>query len=238
MFKAIKRNFAKLAAALVTVVAGAALTACNGTGMDKPTGPETYINFVTFQSQSDEGTVFTFNREAFTPLVTLTSAQKFDPKGFMPKPGERLLLQYLLPNGREPYTSGPVTLTAYQQVINGKVEPGKAEDNRNWLSVGIQQPAIWVAGDYLNINLLASYVSSIKKLSLVVDETTLSDKMPTVYMMVIPDEDYVGTWKSVYASIDITEVWNNKYDGFVLRFNNETGANSLTFQRKEGIKPM
>ena len=227
----------KFLAMLAAIFSLAVLTSsCN----DNDNGPENYVYYdiVTFVSQNDNGSTYTFHTDPNSSLITYTSTQKLDEK--VVKPGSRVMIAYTLPDGRQSYTSGAITLLALQEVQNGKLLEGTAEQYGQWMSAGIQPKGFWVAGNYLNMQFQAMVRNDIKTLDLVVDETTLGNKMPDVYLIYKPDDE-TAPWKDIVASYDISAIWANmQYDGFTLHVNSEFSSmpNKIEFKRTASITPM
>lgn len=212
-----------------------AMTSCNdNSGNDTP---DVYTDFMTLLSQNDNGCTLTMQRDMNSVPITYTSTQKFGDKV---KVGDRVVVAYTMDGDRAPYTSGAIRMLAYQLAVNGNVEWGTASDNQNWMSNKIQPTAIWMTGNYLNFNILGCYVSEAKRFAVIADESTMDQEMPTCYLVFISDNEGMGSWKNFYASIDMSEIWNNMdYDGFVLKFANDFNSQdqSITFKRSEVIRP-
>ena len=227
----------KFLAMLATIFSLAVMTtSCN----DNDNGPENYVYYdiVTFVSQNDNGSTYTLHKDANSHLITYTASQRQDEK--VVKPGTRIMIAYQLTDGRQSYTSGPIFLLGFQTVENGSLVEGTAEQYGQWMSAGIQPKGFWVTGNYLNMQFQGMIRNEVKTLDLVVDETTLGNKMPDVYLMYKPDDE-TAPWKDIVASYDISLIWANmQYDGFVLHVNSEFSSmpNMIEFKRTESIKPM
>lgn len=230
----------KLLAILSAMAAVFAISACNSGMDDDDNNVKVYQDMVTLVSNGEDGCTMTMQQTNDTPVLTYTSSQQFESKNV--SVGDRVMIAYRLATDRQPYTSGPVVLLAYNLVLNGKLSWGSAIDNDSWKTAPLQTQAIWLTGNYLNFHLSGQVRNEGKKFALVADETTKNEKMPTVYLIFISDDEASGTWKNFYASIDVSTIMANyDYDGFVLKMNNVTGSgidkDTFIFRRGEQIKP-
>lgn len=217
-----------------------AFTACNSGLDDDDKDGEIYQDMVTLVSNSDQGCTLSMQRTNDTPVITYTSTQKFDSKNI--EVGDRVMVAYRLGTDRQAYTSGPVILMAYNLVVNGKMTWGTAAENESWKTGPLQVQAIWLTGNYLNFHVSGQMRAEGKKFALVLDEKTKDQKMPTAYLMYIGDSEATGTWKSFYASIDVSAIMGDMdYDGFIMKLNNVSGTgqdkDTFEFRRGEQIKP-
>lgn len=227
-----KVKFLSLLAAVFTLLC---TTSCNDTSED-PTTTEIYYDIVTLYAQNDNGCTLIAHADANSNAVTYTSAESLDTDYV--SIGERVLIAYTSSYGR--YVSGAINLIGYQVVENGMIEEGNEEDTDGWSSTGIQPSSLWVTGNYLNMQFDAPIYNKIGSLRLVVDESTLSNSMPDVYLIYIADQ--VGaSYAEIVASYDISMIWaNSDYDGFVLHMNSEYSAmpNELEFTKTVSIMPV
>lgn len=230
----------KLLYLMSSMLAVFALTACNSGLDDDDNNGEIYQDMVTLVSNSDQGCTLSMQRTNDTPVITYTSTQKFDSKNI--EVGDRVMVAYRLGTDRQAYTSGPVILVAYNLVVNGKMTWGTADENESWKTGPLQVQAIWLTGNYLNFHVSGQMSTEGKKFALVLDENTKDQEMPTAYLMYIGDNEATGTWKSFYASIDVSAIMGDMdYDGFIMKLNNVSGTgqdeDTFEFRRGEQIKP-
>lgn len=225
-----KAKFIWAIAAIATIVG---LTSCNESSNGD--GPATFMNFMTLTANSESGSVLEMYSVANNMMLTFTSDRTFDEKSKI-KVGDRLLVMYTYPSGRTPYTSGAIDIMAYRWVTNG----GVTWDNINGMYMGdLQTQSVTIEGKYLNYTGAGVYYNDYKTLRLVADESTVDDKMPVVYLQYEGDAQANGTWKQLYASFDISDIWSSsKYEGFTLRINDTNSAFcDLVFKREDVIKP-
>lgn len=221
-------------------VAGLCMTSCNSSSHENGGFTGTiYMDYVTLASDTEQGSTFTMHKGANTPLITYVTNQRIETG--MVKVGERCVLAYYYPDARPEYTSGTITIQAYQKCINGGITEGTAEDTNNFKSDHVQCSALWITGNYLNFSIKGLYGNSPKTFKLVADETTMDSTMPTVYLIYETDNQVAGAWKDIYASLDISKVWSsNKYEGFVLKMTNDNNivGSSVTFKSRDSIQPV
>lgn len=230
MKKILKITLAMMAVLTVSTI----FTACN-TSDDGPL-VSTYTQFATLVADDEQGSTFEVNNSADGPVRTLTSTNRVDTKKVAV--GQRLMIAYQLEGTTSVDGSGPIRLLAYMQVINGKVEVMNATEAENFKSNSLQNPVLQVTGNYLNVQVMGRLRTDPDKFALIADKSTMDDKYPTVYLVFLSDDDSTGAWKTIYGSFDISEIWNNqKYNGMIIKMNNETGENEFKLESRPGLQP-
>ncbi len=216
-----------LCTALSCAAIGLFAVSCNDDkSNDLPEG--TLYDIVTLVSNNDNGTVFEFQKEGDSPMITLTSTRRVDSEIF--KTGDRMLIAYL-PLASS-YASGPIELEATGQVINGDIIEGKASDWNSFRTYDQYLTFISRSGQYINVRSELYVRSAPKTYSLVVDEATLDQEYPTAYIIFIPDNEMDATLHTGYASWDISKVWNlPTVKGLKIRLSNTNGDNEFTFKK-------
>lgn len=228
----------KFPALVCAMLLATVFTACNDETKQNPLDT-VYMDMMTFVSTGDDGSVFTMQQTIDKPVITYTCAQKYTGNAF--KPGDRMVVMYKLGTLRDPYTSGPINVLSAAPAINGTLSWATAAEADNFGSNTLQMQSLWVTENYLNMDFIAVLQNEPKKLTLVADEATRDEKMPTVYLIFESDRNGAGTWKRVFASLNISEIWSNsKYDGFILRVPEEANPSleSIEFKKSETIKPV
>lgn len=210
------------------------ISSCNSSSDDNP---GTYMDFMTLISTGSTGSVFEMYNNESNTLLTLTSTVNLsDVKNV--KVGERVILLYSYGN-RMPYTSGDITVFSLSPVLNGEltVAPSVPEASFD----DMQTQAVSVSGVYLNYQGSALYTENYNNMKLVLDEATMNNAMPDVYLVLDADSDNpAANWKGVFASFNISKIWtDSRYQGFTLHINDvNSNFRTLTFKRSEGIKPV
>lgn len=225
-----KRNlFYSLFAAIVAIF----LPSCNSSSDDIVTEEYQY-DIATLSAMNDNGSSYIVQKDAASLPVTLTTTQRIDTTNV--KVGERLLIVYSLPNGVSAYTSSSITLQGYRPIINKPIEFGSfsgQNDNLRLISA-------WVTGKYLNVYASGAVYSDPKEFKLIVDENTLSDQYPTVYLVFRTDNEMSAVESSIYASFDISEL-QSKASGFQLVWNpigSVSGKEVFDFSGMNTIQPI
>lgn len=200
----------KLALSLIAAAA-VCLPSCNSNKSSGTDGEDAGMGrFVTLTSNTDDGSSFNYynvNNQSFT----LTSSRKIPNAAI--KVGERLLVAYTC-NWGSADKSGSIDLLAYQQIINGTLEVGSS------VQLSTPQYAVYPtqSGPWLDIEARVSVVNQPKTYKVVMDENTIDSDWPTVYLVFESDKEAEGTYKDVYASFDMSSIWNNsKYNGYTLK---------------------
>lgn len=187
------------------------------------------LDMATFVSQDGNGSTFTLQKDGDSPVVTLTARQRLDTDLFTI--GNRLLIYYV-PESGVAYQSGPAVLYAARQVINGKALTGNSKDYPGWSTEATNLQSIWRTGKYLNIHSLAYYKVNPKRFVLVADETTIDDEYPDLYLIFYSDDQVDGDLNTLYASFDISGVWDSDTcKGVRVHLANSSGENHFTFNK-------
>ena len=209
------------------------LTSCNG-DLDGDSGSlSACFDIAIYGGSTDDGTVFTLREDGDSNLVTLISSTKIELDGV--KVGDRVLLYYYPPQGLQ-YVSGNISVVSCIQIINGDIESKLAEDTSNWASDKVNMQKIWRTGQYLNIQCIGEIQSSPTAFTVAVDEETIDNVYPDVYVLFESDVNQSTTinapTKTLYASYDISTVWNKSTcRGVNVHFNNYSGTETAKFEK-------
>lgn len=200
----------KLALSLIAAAA-VCLPSCNSLndGNNGSDGDAAIKRFVTLASKSDDGCTFTYY-DANDNMYTLTSTYKINATTV--NPGHRLILAYNC-NWGTADKSGAVDVLGAYNVINGTLQVGS--------SVQLSTPQYQVyptqTGPYLNIEARVPVVDAPKTYKVIMDESTIDSEYPTVNLVFESDKEPEGTYKDIYASFDMSSIWNNtQYKGYRL----------------------
>lgn len=189
----------------------AMLPSCNSNSGGNNGGQDAQIvRFVTLASKSDDGSSYTYYDAQDNPF-TLTTTLKINNTDI--KPGHRLILAYNC-NWGYADKSGAVDALNVYNIINGTLSTGP--------STQLTSPQYYVepsqTGPYLNVQARVSVINQPKSYRVVMDETTVDSNWPTVYLFFESDNEGDGAIKEIYASFDMSAIWNNdKYDGYTLK---------------------
>lgn len=216
-------------AIILFVIAGVFTTSCSSKTTSPDTPDNICVDFATFVSTSDEGSVFTLRKNGDSPLVTLTAAVKVDISQL--KPNTRVLIQYLPSGGQAPYESGPITLYGIGFIFTGDVEAQPLATIESWASDVIKLMSMTRSGEYLDIWAQGNYSTNATKFCLVADEATLDDEYPQLYLVFESDNGW-GYPHQLYASFTLGNVWDRPTcKGVTVHFHNEDGFKTQTFNK-------
>lgn len=186
--------------ACVAMTMAVLLPSCNSEGVSEATS---FMSFVTIEGVSDYGTVFTTRQNGDSPLVTFTSGTVLKADQY--PLGSRWIIGYTN-EANERYKSGPIALTAIIPVFNGKIEKATAEEIKKLTNNDLTPSLIQREGQWLNLECSATVAGQPKKFALLVDESTLDNEYPDVYIGFETDTNS-GPVRQFYASFDLTSVW-------------------------------
>lgn len=204
------------------------VTGCNDSNNDNQR--LTFMDFMTLTSSGSTGCVLEMYNPKTMSAVTLTSTSDLsNVKGL--NVGDRVLVLYGFPEGREYGTSGPIDLYGLRLVTNGMVQWGT--DVAAIEAAQMQTQSAYITGIYLNYQGTGLFGQEPKNFRLVADEATRDSEMPDVYLIIDPETGSAQTWQAAVASFDVSDIWTNpRYSGFKLHINDSnTNFRTLTFQR-------
>jgi hypothetical protein len=201
-----RKLFISLLLSLVVVM----LPSCNSSSSGYVAEDDTLFDIVTVVATGSNGTSFSVQKDDSSAPVTLTCTNAIDTA----QVGKRVLIAYRLPSGTSQYTNSTVELVAAQKVINDTVQVADvtslANEAQNLLSAN-------VVGNYLDIKAQCSYKDAPARYALVLDESTVNDAYPTIYLTFKADNYINSSSKDLYASFNISKLRSNKaYAGFKL----------------------
>lgn len=221
---------------LFAVVLGLSVASCNSEDDGAMKLPDNLCaDFATFVSTNDQGSVFTLRKSGDSELITLTAAVKVDTEQI--KPGSRVIIQYVPSGGQEVYQSGPITLYGITRILNEGIEEESLETIESWGHDFLNVHTIARSGQYLDIWAEAVCGTNPKRFVLVVDEATLSDEYPQLYLIFVTDDDQ-GRTRQVYASFDLSKVWElESCKGATVTYYTNTGTETMTLQKGLPLQP-
>ncbi|MCM1020635.1 MAG: hypothetical protein NC343_00705 [Muribaculum sp.] len=162
-----------------------------------------YSDIVTIASASKaNGTVFTMQRYDDSPLITYTEPNWVAPEEYI----EQRVHLYYYTESDKPYTSGRITARSVIAINNGNVTTGNP-DSPLWNADPIWLNSVWRTGNYLNFRIRLSVSPEKRHFALLVDETTLTDPQPQLYLVHNMNGVQQSYLSETYASFDISSVW-------------------------------
>ena len=218
-----------LFALLAIVLCGVMATSCSGNNDYGGYPDDICIDFATFVSTSDNGSVFTLRKTGDSPLITLTAAVKIDTSKL--KPDTRVLIQYVPSGGQAPYESGSITLYGIAMIVTGDIEPQSPATIESWPSSPVKMTSMTRSGVYLDVWAQGDYDSKITRFCLAADENTLEDEYPRLYL-VFEGDSGIGYPHQLYASFNLSDAWlRETCKGVIIRYQTASGSNTVTLNK-------
>lgn len=227
-------NYSKTSAGLiVAVLLSAMLFSCSKNDIVPGIPPDLCADFATYVESNTAGSVFTLRKNGDSDLITLTAAGVM-VNNEQVKPGNRVIIQYIPSGGQQPYQSGPISLYSITKIINGGVGSESLETIRSWSSDPVKMMTLNRSGQYLDVWAEATFDDSIIRFSLTVDESTVDDSCPQLYLVFESDEKTVVRTHQIYASFDLSSVWDlPTCEGININYRTQSGQSSVAFQKTE-----
>ncbi len=230
-----KKLTTTLGAIFAFLLIGIMSASCNSDSNSGGLPADLCVDFATFTKTSDNGSVFTLRKSADSELVTLTAAVKIDTEKL--KPGSRVIIHYLPSGGQQPYQSGPIDLYGISEIQNGTPEKASLSTIEGWPSERLKMMSLTRSGQYLDVWAELSFSSKPERFVLAVDEATLSDEYPQLYIVFTSDNS-IGRIRQYYASFDLSSVWDlPTCKGVSVNYEGTAGNESVKFD-KPGREPI
>ena len=211
------------------VMASTFLTSCNS---DEPTpSVQTFEAFVTFEGSTESSSTFTTRESNDLPLVTFTSqVVKADDL----TKGRRCYIAYSNGSGQR-FATGPITIYQMMIVPDGKVIEESIDDIKKLQDDPTNISLVERSGEWINIIGTASYNNSFKEFGLYVDNATINNSIPDVYIGFISYSNIGNRDQLLIGSFDISPVWNlPTCHGIRLHYRSATGMREQVFNRVTG----
>ena len=191
---------------ILTLTSLILLTSClSDNGHDGPVDMICW-DIATFNGNINDKAQFTIRQVNDLPEATLI-AQTAIKTGDKDMTGKRMLISYI-PEDNKPYTSGPITLYSAAAVNQSPTKIESMNDYTDWNRDPVYLYSAWRTGTYLNFHVALTYDKEPRVFRIVVDETTVGNDYPDLYLVHIMNQvtDYHD--RRYYASFDISEIWN------------------------------
>lgn len=215
----------KLVNYLILALAALAFTACNSDSEPQTT----YMDIVTLVSSDDQGSAMTFNEINDSPLVTLTTTQKFSKDNI----GKRIVIMYSPVGTNEHAVSGAVDILFASLTLGAGAAPLPAVPDTldNWASEPVDAMQIYRAGQYINIVATLQTATNPKKFQCYVDEATVNSEYPELHIVYksVPGYDTQAT--NFFASYSIESLWNRLNVKGLKVIYGETSQDEVTIEK-------
>lgn len=193
-------------------------------------------DFVTIDSSSSKGSVFTMQKSGDSPLITYYAPVDLTKVEELTK-GDRIILCYNRTDG-ETYTNGNIDVYGY--VLPANTSKTAVSDSEAQ-AVGFECPpmkvnALWRTGQFINVDTELSVFKAIRPQTFILaaDTTTLNDDVPKLHLYYrnAADNDGYSPF-TVYGSFDILDIWKHSdCKGVEVLYLTSTGEESQVFLKK------
>lgn len=189
----------------IVAATGMLLGGCNSHSNDDYL--ENFVDFVTLDSFSDAGATMTFREKGDSPLLTLTTSQKFPADKF--KAGTRIVISYITSTGLR--VSGPCTIieAAPTEGLGAQAVTKTAQETNNWATEAVSMKDLQRSGEYINFICIGSSSKSDNCISLVLDAATADNEVPEYHVVFQPKTDGAVQNYYYYCSYSISDSWAN-----------------------------
>ncbi len=226
------------AAAALIAAAVLVLPACNSSNSDTPVSP-VYTDIVTVSQMGDNSTVFTFQKENDSPLITLRAGTAMNKDAV--KVGDRVLISYQT-EGEAQFQNAEISIVAAAMTYGkgGAFPVAAADTTSNFFSRNVQRAEAWRSGQYLNFGFSFSTDRAPKVCRIVVDEATLTDAYPQLYFIFEPEVSMGMTRELIYyMSYSLSDLFNRSTcQGVQLNYSLDSGKKQITIDKiSSTIKP-
>ncbi|MBD5163370.1 MAG: hypothetical protein HDT09_01550 [Bacteroidales bacterium] len=181
---------------LLSLMAAVILTACSN---NNDNNTVIISNFATLDVISPNGAIFTVQNPGETQVTTLTASQAINADNF--KAGTRVFVQYTLPDDATTSAKNCTLMAMYNTDGAGDmIQNATAESTKDWETIETQLSEVTITGSFINIIGQANCDYTKYSCKLYVDETTLNDEYPQLYLIFLNEgvnEQYLtflGSW--------------------------------------------
>lgn len=225
-------RFNRLVITIITCIS-AMLTSCSDDDNSSGMPTSAVYDFVTIDSTSEKGSVFTLQKNDDSPLICYYAAVNFSKIEGLSE-GDRIILCYNRSDG-ETYTSGNIDVYGYALLSNTKksVVTDSAAQAEGFACQPMKVNALWRTGRFINVDTEISVfmASKPKTFILATDSTTLSDEVPKLHLYYINADGNDGySPYTIYGSFDINDIWSrDECKGIEVFYLTANGEKSQTF---------
>ncbi|MDE6854200.1 MAG: hypothetical protein K2J38_04000 [Muribaculaceae bacterium] len=226
---------------LSTAVCALSLSMASCSTNDGPDGGQSVIfsNIVTVETVGSTGASFSFQKLDDSPMINLTTTQSVNGTGTNElKKGMRIVLTYTPASGVQ-YQSGPITAYQWMKTYGegGQLPVVSASSTENWYTNSVQQVMVQRTGQYLNAGLVTNDTPS--ECRMVVDEATVNDEYPKVYLIYKSNNIPTSINYVFYASYSMTDLMEHEnFKGVDVTYEDSYGKQSVRIDRPNtGLRP-
>lgn len=210
---------------LFIIVASILLVACSDDG---PYNEQIALyDIVTFEGNSADGALFSFQRRDDSPLINLF-AKGVNIGGNNVKQYDRMLIGYY-PELGQPYTSGNISLISVTPVNQDTLRIATKNELIGWDADAVFLNSMWRSGKYINMYLRVDHSTENRDFSLTMDEATRNEEYPHLYLVHNLLDAPNNFTRRAYASFDISPIWNSESCKGVIIHINDSNLKTETY---------
>ncbi len=210
---------------LFIIVASILLVACNDDG---PYNEQIALyDIVTFEGNSTDGALFSFQRRDDSPLINLF-AKGVNVNGESVKQHDRMLIGYYPESGKA-YTSGNISLISITPVNQDTLRIATKEGLVGWDADAVFLNSMWRSGKYINMYIRVDHSTESRDFSLTMDEATRNEEYPHLYLVHNLLDAPNNFTRRAYASFDISPIWNSESCKGVIIHINDSNLKTETY---------
>ena len=205
----------------------ATLSSCNSSS-DEPQSM-LFSAFSTLESLDGSSCSFSIQEDSDSSPIILTASISLNSQEF--KVGGRYVIQYSTLDNN-PFTPGPITLYAVVSPFTGNVTEASKSEINNLTSDPISIFYINRTSNWINIQAVASVTNKPEAFGLYVDETTLGDEYPKVYVGFKSDNISSINQNQFFGSFNVQSLFElPTAKGFTLYYRYNGSQNSVKFEK-------
>lgn len=185
------------------------MTACLSD--DEPSNDDkSMYDIVTFKGNLESNNnhaVFQYQKDGDSRTNTLLGNIAINSDVY--KENSRVLLNYIPESGTHNIDDN-ISIIRVTNIYNDTVAINNISKIPDWENNPIELYALWRAGKYINIQCGLEYTIEPAAFALVVDEVTINNEIPDLYIVYDKESGRETYIKPYYASIDISNIWNRQ----------------------------
>ncbi|MDE6490913.1 MAG: hypothetical protein K2L49_07115 [Muribaculaceae bacterium] len=175
-----------------------------GCSSEDPSESVTLYDIVVFDGNVDGSACFSFRKNGDSPLIELVAPGRVLESESV-NTGDRILIAYIPVSG-EAYRSGDIDLKSVALINSDRLREG---DVAGWDATPVYVQSIWRSGVYINLECKLDYADAKRSFYLVLDRSTAGNPVPELYIVHDMGELPPNFARRIYASWDISDVWDS-----------------------------
>lgn len=208
----------KLLCAAAAMSVMTTFTACNS---DNEPMPKTFTDFATLTATTYTSMIFEVQKDTESEPVDLVwNTTSVNPAAY--HVGDRFVITYSNESEKQ-YVAGPIEVYYLIGAFTSDIIKAPAKEIADYVGGDEKVEYYECVGKWLNIQVLARVDSKPKTLALFVDETTVNDPYPNVFLGFESDNSTAYYQRRMFGSYDLTPLFSlSTCKGINFYFNNST----------------